>query len=62
MNTQPFSQTGRMTELCCSHLKTSDIVPVSKNDFLLIQATIESRFTLKRVRDMIRTHREIVSS
>ena len=32
---------------------TSDITPVSSKAFLDIQATIECRFTLKRVRDMI---------
>ena len=31
---------------------TSDIAPVSNKDFLDIQATIECRFTLKRVRHM----------
>ena len=30
--------------------------PVSSKEFLDIQATIECRFTLKRVRDMIRTY------
>ena len=34
----------------------SDIAPVSSKEFLDIQATIECRFTLKRVRDMIRTY------
>ena len=32
---------------------TSDIAPVSSKEFHDIQATIECRFTLKRVRDMI---------
>ena len=36
---------------------TSDIVPVSSKEFLDIQATIECRFTLKYVRDMIITYR-----
>ena len=36
---------------------TSDIAPVSSKEFLDIQAIIESRFTLKRVRDMIITYR-----
>ena len=35
--------------------KTSDFAPVSSNEFLDIQATIECIFTLKRVGDMIRT-------
>ena len=37
-------------------LKTSDFAPVSSKEFLDIQATIEPGFTLKRVRDMIRTY------
>ena len=37
-------------------LKTSDIAPVSSKQFLDTQATIECRFTLKRVRGMIRTY------
>ena len=36
---------------------TSDFAPVSSKEFLEIQATIECGFTLKRVRDMIRTYR-----
>ena len=35
---------------------TSDIVLVSSKEFLDIQATIESRFTLKVIRDMIITY------
>ena len=35
---------------------TSDVVPVSNKEFLNIQATIERRFTLKSVRDMIVTY------
>ena len=35
---------------------TSDIVPVSSKEFLEIQANIKCRFTLKRVRDRIRTY------
>ena len=52
-----------MIELCCeyfslrcSHWETSDIAPISSKDFLDIQATIECDFTLKCVRDMIRTY------
>ena len=30
----------------------SDLTPCSSKDFIVIQATIESRFTLKRVRHM----------
>ena len=36
--------------------ETSDVVSVSSKEFLNIQATIERRFTLKRVRDMIVTY------
>ena len=35
---------------------TSDIAPVLSKEFIDIQATTECRFTLKRVRDMIRTY------
>ena len=35
---------------------TSDIAPVSSKEFLDNQATIECGFTLKCVRDMIRTY------
>ena len=34
----------------------SDIAPASSKEFLDIQATIECGFTLKRVRDMIKTY------
>ena len=40
-------------------LKTLDFAPVSSKEFLDIQATIECRFTLKCVRDMIRTYGNI---
>ena len=36
--------------------QTSDFAPVSREEFLDIQATIDCGFTLKRVRDMIRTY------
>ena len=39
----------------CSHLNV-DIMPVLSENFLDIQATLKCRFTLKRVRDMIRTN------
>ena len=35
----------------------SDFAPASSKEFLDIQATIECGFTLKRVRDMIKTYR-----
>ena len=41
-------------------LETSDNAPVLSKEFLDIQATIECRFTLKRVRDMI-THSQCVT-
>ena len=56
-----------MIQLCYEHLSArcirvplqSDIAPVSSKEFLDIQATIECEFTLKRIRDMIRTHSQI---
>ena len=36
--------------------KTSDFTPVSSKEFLDIQASIDCRFTLKRVRDITRTY------
>ena len=36
--------------------QTSDIAPVSSKEFLDIQPTIECSFSLKRVRDIIRTY------
>ena len=38
---------------------TSDFQPVLINEFPDIQATIEYGFTLKRVRDMIRTYSQM---
>ena len=37
-------------------IEVSDIAPVSSKEFLEIQTTIQCEFTLKRVRDMIRTY------
>ena len=34
----------------------SDFAPASSKEFLVIQATIQCGFTLKRVRDMTRTY------
>ena len=52
-----------MIELCCEYLSNpvavtspSDFAPASSKEFLDIQATIECGFTLKRVRDMIKTY------
>ena len=43
----------------CSHFaETSDIAPVSSEEFLDIQTTIKCGFTLKCVHDMIRTYSE----
>ena len=36
--------------------KPSDIAPVSSKEFLVIHVTIECGFTLKCIRDMIRTY------
>ena len=38
---------------------TSDFAPASSKEFLDIQATIECGFTLKRVRDMIKTYSQM---
>ena len=38
---------------------TSDFAPASSKEFLEIQATIESGFTLRRVRDMTRTYSQM---
>ena len=56
-----------MIELCCEYLndwavlslETSDIAPVFSKEFLDIQATIEGKFTLKHVRDMIITYNQM---
>ena len=39
----------------------SDFAPASSKEFLDIQATIEWGFTLKRVRDMIRTYNQVLN-
>ena len=39
--------------------ETSDFVPASSKEFLDIKTTIECGFTLKRVRDMIRTYSQM---
>ena len=38
----------------------SDFAPASSKEFLDIQATIECGFTLKRVRDMIKTYSDVI--
>ena len=43
-------------------LLTSDIAPVSSKEFLDTQGTIDCRFTLKGICDMIRTHRPKIHS
>ena len=40
----------------CCHLETSNIVPVSSKEFLDIHVTIECRFPLKHLSDMIRRY------
>ena len=37
----------------------SDFAPASSKEFLDIQATLECGFTLKQVRDMTRTYRQV---
>ena len=64
MNTQPFSRTGQLIELCCACFKQGVMLylllaPASSKGFLDIQAPIECRFTLKRVREMIRTYSQM---
>ena len=39
--------------------ETSDFVPAWSKDFLDIQATIKSRFTLEHVDDMVRTYSQM---
>ena len=62
MNTQPFSETGYKLSGCgfeqVAVTYTSDIAPVSSKEFHDNKATIECRFTIKRVRGTIRTYRK----
>ena len=39
--------------------KSSDAAPVSRKEFLDIQATIEREFIVKRVLDMIKTYSQV---
>ena len=49
-----------MIELCCEYLSVRvHLTPASSKEFLDIQATIECGFTLKRVRDMIKTYSQM---
>ena len=51
-----------MIEVCCEYLYvqcTVFVAPASSKEFLDIQATIKCGFTLKCVRDMIRTYRHL---
>ena len=50
-------ETGTISEV--SDIETSNVLPVSSKEFLDIQATIECRFTLKWVRDMIITYSQM---
>ena len=54
MSRNSLLETGKTFEVSIS--ETSDIVPVSSKEFLDTQATIECRFTLKRICEMIITH------
>ena len=51
-----YELSGCGFESSCSHF---DFAPASSKEFLDIQATIECGFTLKRVRDMIKTYSQI---
>ena len=61
-NTQPFSQTGKMIELCCEYLSVHCIWLCAQRsmskEFLDIQATIECGFTLNCIHDIIRTYNQ----
>ena len=46
----------KITKKIQNLLNISEMAPVLSNEFLDIQATTESRFTLKRVYGMIKTH------
>ena len=50
-----YELNGCEFEFLCNP-QTSDIAPVSRKEFLDIQTTIEYRFTLKHVCDMITTY------
>ena len=52
-----YEPSGCGFESCYSHLNFR-YMPVSSKEFLDIQATIECGFTLKHVREMIRTYSE----
>ena len=50
---------GEVTATGFEPTTTSDFAPASSKEFLDIQATIECGFTLKRVRDMIKTYSQM---
>ena len=50
---------GEVTATGLEPASSKDFVPASSKEFLDIQATIECGFTLKRVRDMTRTYRQM---
>ena len=56
-----YKLSGCGFESRCSHISrcTSHIAPVSSKEFLDIQAATECEFTLKRVRDIIRTYSQM---
>ena len=51
-----FLCSGSFTNYLVMDSRTSDIGPVLSKGCLDIQASLECRFTLNRVRDMIRTY------
>ena len=55
-----YKLSGCGFESRCCLLKTSDMAPASSKKFFDIQATIERRFTLKLVRDMLITYSYIL--
>ena len=59
---QYYKQKYSATGLEPTTTLTSDFEPVSSKEFLDTQATIERRFTLKRVRDMTRTYSQKYSA
>ena len=50
---------GEVTATGFAVTSPSDFAPASSKEFLDIQATIECGFTLKRVRDMIKTYSQM---
>ena len=57
-----YKLTGRGFESRCSHLNLINIAPISRKEFLELQAAIECVFTLKRARNMKRTYSLVIGS